>query len=84
MQHGQHYIPLPGMRAQCRRPASHSAHPRPQLRSARRAPVAVRLWRSSVAGVVRVGMGRCFELLARGAGGEDTRGPPRCTIAIAL
>ena len=25
MQHGQHYIPLPGMRTQCRRPASHSA-----------------------------------------------------------
>lgn len=25
MQRGQHYIPLPGMRFQCRRPASHSA-----------------------------------------------------------
>ena len=25
MRHGQHHIPLPGMRAQCRQPASHSA-----------------------------------------------------------
>ena len=47
-----------------------TALPRPELWTLRRAPAAVKMWRYSVAGAVRVSMDECFERLARGAGGE--------------
>ena len=56
--------------------------PCPELRFLRCAPVAVRAWRYSVAGALRFTMDGRLAMLARSsAGGEDTRGPQRCTIA---